>query len=311
MRYVSLFSGIEAASVAWGPLGYEPMAFAEVDPFACAVLAERFPEVPNLGDVTKIDWGDFAREHGRPDVVVGGSPCQSFSVAGSRTGLEGESGLMWEYVRAIRELMPRWLLWENVPGALSSSHGEDFRCLLEALDACGYGLAWRVLDAKFFGLAQRRERVFLIGRLGDPDGPCKVLFEPESLRWDSPSSREKRQELAAGAGCGAACAGFAWHHGGNTGLGWQEDVSATVESNMPPAVYQMQVQGVMDGYVVRRLTPRECERLMGMPDDWTRIPYRGKPAEECPDTPRYKAIGNSMAVNVMRWLGERIQEASE
>lgn len=166
MRYLSLFSGIEAASVACSGMGWEAMAFAEIDPFPSAVLAKRFPGVPNLRDVTKVNWRSFVKKFGRPDLVVGGSPCQSFSVAGTRTGLEGASGLMWEYVRAVREVRPRWLLWENVPGALSSSNGEDFRCLLEALDALGYGLAWRVLDAQFFGVAQRRERVFLVGRLG-------------------------------------------------------------------------------------------------------------------------------------------------
>ena len=163
MRYVSTFSGIEAASVAWDRLGWEPMAFCEIDQFPSAVLAERYPGVPNLGDITKVDWRNFAKRNGKPDVVVGGSPCQSFSIAGTRTGLDGASGLMWEYVRAVRELRPRWILWENVPGALSSTHGEDFRCLLEALDGIGYGLAWRVLDAQFFGVAQRRRRVFLVG----------------------------------------------------------------------------------------------------------------------------------------------------
>ena len=235
MRYVSLFSGIEAASVAWGPLGYKPMAFAEVDQFACAVLAERFPEVPNLGDVTKIDWGDFVREHGRPDVVVGGSPCQSFSVAGDRTGLGGASGLMWEYIRAVRELVPLWVVWENVPGALSSTHGEDFGCLLRELDALGYGLAWRVLDSQFFGLAQRRERVFVVGRLGDVERPCEVLLDAEGLRRDPEPSREKRAAIAAGAGRGAACAGFRWNAGGKTALSVGE-TSPTVTSSDPPAV---------------------------------------------------------------------------
>ena len=419
MRYVSIFSGIEAASVAWVPLGWEPVCFSEIEPFPCAVLRERFPGVPNLGDITKIDWKGVRRANGPVDLVVGGSPCQSFSIAGDRTGLEGASGLMWEYVRCVRELMPRWILWENVPGALSSGHGEDFRCLLEALDALGYGLAWRVLDAQFFGVAQRRERVFVVGRLGDVDGPCKVLFEPESLQWDSQSSREKRQELAARAGGGAACAGGALNpadpqsrrvfsprgaaptldateqpsvlcagfkhnpavmcmtdtqphsmvdgevcgaliatmhkdppvvaktlkirggcEGGGKGPLVQEDISATLGTGNDQTLFEpvsfaanqrgelrlqggdgtvvgavpanrsgKQVQLVMDGYVVRRLTPRECERLMGMPDDWTKVPYRGKPADECPDTPRYKAIGNSMAVNVMRWIGMRIQEA--
>lgn len=421
MRYYSIFSGVEAATLAWEPLGWEPLAFSEIDAFPCAVLAERFPGVPNLGDITKIDWKKAVKAYGKPDLVVGGSPCQSFSVAGGRTGLDGASGLMWEYVRCVREVKPRWVLWENVPGALSSSHGEDFRCLLEALDALGYGLAWRVLDAQFFGLAQRRERLFIVGSLGDVERPCEVLFEPESLRWDTPSSRDKRKELAAGAGSGAACAGFKYHQGsgagsigledeqsptltadyhnpavlqvagniigrkpengghqvgirdpeidgaftltstdrhaviaptaktlqvrcgkegGGKGALVQDDLSATLSTSnvqtlfkpvafaanqrgelrlqggdgdvtgaVPASQSGKQVNGVVCGYVVRRLTPRECERLMGMPDDWTKVPYRGKPAEECPDTPRYRAIGNSMAVPVMRWIGERIELA--
>lgn len=203
MRYLSVFSGIEAASAAWGPLGWEPVAFCEFDGFPSAVLAHRFPEVPNLGDITKVDWSKY---RGAVDVVVGGSPCQSFSIAGNRTGLDGASGLMWEYVRCVREVRPRWFVWENVPGALSSGGGEDFRCLLESMDELGYGLAWRVLDAQFFGVAQRRRRVFLVGSLGERRS-ADVLFEPDCLRWDHQSSRDKRQELAAGAerGAGGSC----------------------------------------------------------------------------------------------------------
>lgn len=524
MRYVSLFSGIEAATVAWEPLGWEPMAFCEIEPFPCAVLEERFHEVPNLGDVSKVDWGGFVETNGRPDVLVGGSPCQSFSVAGKREGLEGASGLMWEYVRAVAECRPRWVVWENVPGALSSTHGEDFRCLLDSLDELGYRVAWRVLDAQFFGVAQRRRRVFLVGDLGAAGGGAvEVLFEPESLCGDHRSSREKRKALAAAAGIGAACAGgalnpsdpqskrvydpagpsptlnsgtgegmniqpsvlcaafSAGNSSGSGSIGYQEELSPTLRggtsgTNMAPTVLEIQesaidrapengpagpgvcypddngaysltardrhavyqiagnvigreekngghqlgvadpdehgaftlntadrhavafaqntrdevrmVNGdgsiagalaaqpgakqqtyldfkfsagakagsaavnedvsptltadwhspavcmsdatsnaaidldmsgtitahagkqqpmVSDGYVVRRLTPLECERLQGFPDDWTRIPYRGKPADECPDGPRYKAIGNSMAVPVMRWIGERIE----
>lgn len=163
MKYVSLFSGIEAATVAWEPLGWEPLCFAEFDEFPSAVLAERYPNVPNVGDVTKVKWKKY---RGKCDLVVGGSPCQSFSIAGKREGLQGESGLMFEYIRAIREICPRWFLWENVPGALSSEGGEAFRQLLSEMDKLGYGLAWRVLDAQFFGVAQRRRRLFLVGRLG-------------------------------------------------------------------------------------------------------------------------------------------------
>lgn len=196
MRYISIFSGIEAASVAWGPLGWDPVAFSEVDPFPCAVLKERFPSVPNLGDVSLVDWSEY---RGSVDVVVGGSPCQSFSIAGKREGLAGESGLMFEYIRCVREIMPRYFVWENVPGALSSEKGAAFGQLLSEMDDLGYGLAWRVLDAQFFGVAQRRRRVFLVGSLGDQRA-AEILFEPDSLRWDHPSSREKRQELTRAAG---------------------------------------------------------------------------------------------------------------
>ena len=210
MRYVSLFSGIEAASVAAGPLGWEPVCFCEIDEFPSAVLAHRYPEVPNLGDITKVDWKEVLREHGPVDAVVGGSPCQSFSIAGKRDGLEGASGLMFEYIRAVSEIMPRYWVWENVPGALSSSGGADFECFLREMagirGAGGerYGIGWRVLDAQFFGVAQRRRRLFAVGVLGDIGGPAEILFESEGLRWDTPSSREKRQALAADARSGPA-----------------------------------------------------------------------------------------------------------
>lgn len=195
MKYISLFSGIEAATVAWEPLGWEPVAFCEIDEFSSAVLAHRFPNVPNLGDITEVDWSDYV---GSVDLIVGGSPCQSFSISGKREGLAGESGLMFEYIRAVREIRPRWFIWENVPGALSSEKGDAFRQLLSEMDECGYGLAWRVLDAQFFGVAQRRRRVFLVGSLGSQRA-AEILFEPDSLRWDHPSSREKRQDLTRAA----------------------------------------------------------------------------------------------------------------
>lgn len=209
VRYLSLFSGIEAASVAWGPLGWEPVAFAEIDPFPCAVLAHHWPDVPNLGDVSRVDWKEFTKQHGAIDILIGGSPCQSFSIAGTRTGLQGASKLMFEYIRAVREVLPRYFVWENVPGALSSgpkgAKGSDFGCLLRELanirDSNGrrYGIAWRVLDSQFFGVPQRRRRVFLIGCIGDAARPASILFESESVRGDYPPSREKRQELTRAA----------------------------------------------------------------------------------------------------------------
>lgn len=207
MKYVSIFSGIEAATVAWHPLGWEPLAFSEIDPFPSTVLQHHYPDIPNLGDITKIDWSPYV---GAADIVVGGSPCQSFSVAGKREGLAGASGLMFEYIRAVRELRPRWFVWENVPGALSSERGEAYRQLLSEMDALGYGLAWRVLDAQFFGVAQRRERVFLVGSLGTMRC-AEVLFERESLSWDHQSSRQKRQALAEEA---QGCVGEADHDSG-------------------------------------------------------------------------------------------------
>lgn len=441
MRYVSVFSGIEAASVAFQPLGWEPVAFSEVDEFPCAVLAHRFPRVPNLGDIRKVDWKPY---RGKVDLVVGGSPCQSFSIAGKREGLQGESGLMFEFIRCVREVRPRWLLWENVPGALSSERGAAFGQLLRELaDGGGYGLAWRVLDAQFFGVAQRRRRLFLVGRARDGfREACQVLFEPDCVPGNSASSRAKRAKLAAGAGRGAKSAGFGDPAATSGSIGYQPEQAQTLKAGsnkastgcvpcvaanqrgevrldggggqtmgaIPATRSGKQLQGVLtpydvqskrvyspgtcgptlpsgtregvniqpivlcmasgqahaevgedvgttlsarqykdppitavtrcgcDGggkgaltsedvsltlstrneqslfdpqgeprYVVRRLTPVECERLQGFSDGWTQVPYRGKPAGECPDGPRYKAIGNSMAVPVMRWIGERMQ----
>jgi len=206
VRYISLFSGVEAATLAWEPLGWEPVAFAEIEPFPSAVLAHRFPEVPNLGDVTKVDWRPY---RGTVDLVVGGSPCQAFSIAGKREGLLDSRGqLMLEFVRAVAEVEPRWVLWENVPGVLSQDRGRAFGTLLREMDDLGYGLAWRVLDAQFFGVAQRRRRVFLVGRSGNGAGAAAaVLFEPESVSGNTTSSREKRKALAADAGRGAPSAG--------------------------------------------------------------------------------------------------------
>lgn len=262
MRYISLFSGIEAASVAWEPLGWEPVAFAEIEPFCRELLKQRFPHVPNLGDVTKIDWQEVKDKYGTVELVVGGSPCQSFSIAGKREGLQGESGLMFEYIRAVQELRPDWFLWENVPGALSSEGGAAFEQLLREMDALGYGLAWRVLDAQFFGVAQRRERVFLVGHIGDMRS-AEVLFEPESLRGDIKSSKAKRAELAADSGRGADGVHdytLKLRHTGSPNIGGgsgplvQTDVSATLATFTDQTLFQSCLTP-WDGQAVRVFNP--------------------------------------------------------
>lgn len=213
MRYLSLFSGIEAASVAWKNLpGWVPVAFSEIEEFPSAVLAHRYPTVPNLGDMTKVDWAAY---HGKVDLVVGGSPCQAFSIAGLRNSLDDDRGnLTLAYARAIHAIRPSWFLWENVPGVLNTKDNA-FGCFLASLagndapitsglkggkwDNAGlivgkeYSMAYRILDAQFFGVPQRRRRVFLVGHLGDWKGPAQVLFEPQGVSGNPTKSRKKRK----------------------------------------------------------------------------------------------------------------------
>ena len=330
MRYISIFSGIEAASCAWQVLGFEPVAFAEIDKYASAVLAAHYPTVPNLGDVSSIDWSNY---RGNVDIVVGGSPCQSFSIAGNREGLNGASGLMWEYVRCIREVKPAWLVWENVPGALSSSQGEDFRCLLVALAELGYGLSWRVLDAQYFGVPQARRRVYVVGHLGD-DSSVAVLFDRESLSRDTQTLRKSRATSPItneGSLREASTYTLHIHHGrsdngGGRGAMIKTDISPTICASARPTIFcrgnhhskaacyeelapTLTAHAKAEAPLIsltppRHLTPRECERLQGFPDDWTAVSMpNGKPVS---NTQRYKMLGNSMAVPVMRWIGARI-----
>lgn len=300
MRYLSLCSGIEAASVGWSPLGWNPVAFSEVAPFCCELLRQRFPGVPNLGDMSKLDGRKF---RGAVDLVVGGTPCQGFSVAGRRGGLADErSGLAMRFVGLVSDVRPRWLLWENVPGAFSTTGGRDFGTFLRALDECGYSLAWRVLDAHFFGVPQRRRRIFLVGHLGDWRAPAAVLLEQGCLRGDTPPCRKAGNDISGGTASGAGSGGGYVPRFVRQAMTckWSKGTSGP-----PGDEYHNLV--APDGRV-RRLTPLECERLQGFPDGWTDIPWRGKPA---PDSLRYQALGNSMAVPVMRWLGERIQRVGE
>lgn len=351
LTYLSLCSGIEAASVAWQPLGWQPVAFAEIEPFPCAVLAHHYPHVPNLGDMTTIDGSKY---RGTVDLIVGGTPCQSFSVAGKRGGISDPRGaLALAFVELVRDVSPRWIVWENVPGVFSSGGGADFKAFANALVDIGYPVAWRVLDAQYFGVPQRRRRVYIVGYLGDWRPAAAVLFEPHSLRGNHSPRRKKAKDIAGaftscaysgGLGCrpeGAANGHFVpqyekvartltnRHDGSpcydrgpnivatpiNTqvelrhkalgertglGIGKEGDPAFTLQGSHSHAVHNHK-QGV------RRLTPLECERLQGFPDHYTDVPHKGKIAA---GAPRYRAIGNSMAVPVMRWIEERIGAVS-
>ena len=204
MTYGSVCSGIEAVTVAWEPLGFRPAWFAEIDPFCSALLAHRYPDVPNLGDFTTIKGS-----RGPIDVLAGGTPCQSFSLAGRRGGLEDARGnLAIEFCRLAGRLRPRWIVWENVPGVLSSNGGRDFGSIVGALAELGYGCAWRVLDAQFLGVPQRRRRVFVVGHLGDWRRAAAVLLEREGLCRDTPARRKTREDVAGALGGGTGERGW-------------------------------------------------------------------------------------------------------
>jgi len=193
MKYLSVCSGIEAASVAWHPLGWQPVAFSEIEKFPCFVLAHHYPNVPNWGDMTKFkEW-----PNADVDVLVGGTPCQSFSVAGLRKGLDDPRGnLMLTYLAIAAKYRPQWLVWENVPGVLSSNGGRDFASLLRGMGQLGYGFAYRILDAQYFGVAQRRRRVFVVGHLGNWQRAAAVLFERHSLSGHPAPRREAGKRVA-------------------------------------------------------------------------------------------------------------------
>ncbi|ENF4350664.1 TPA: Dam family site-specific DNA-(adenine-N6)-methyltransferase [Escherichia coli] len=415
LRYGSVCSGIEAASIAWEPLGMRPAWFAEIEPFPSAVLAHRWPHIANLGDMTKLAKKVLAGEIESPDVLVGGTPCQAFSIAGLRGGLDDERGaLTLKYVelanaiddkRSESFLKPTVIVWENVPGVLSSADNA-FGCFLAGLageDApfepgdrpesgksnafwrwdgktgchapkwpqcgCIYGpqrkVAWRILDAQYFGVAQRRRRVFVVASARTDLDPATVLFEFEGVRRDIAPSRGEGKEVAGNVGNGIK-SGRHWdnpvnphptlarsHNTGGTGASNQEifsqrgsglvgayrmvafgeyaddEAASTVKArDFKDATDLAVFDSANVGVAVRRLTPVECERLQGFPDGHTLIPtekrkkvssdelaylrnhYPDLSEEEAAmlaaDGPRYKAIGNSMAVPVMQWIGCRI-----
>jgi DNA (cytosine-5)-methyltransferase 1 len=193
MKYGSVCSGIEAASAAWHPLGWQASWLSEIEPFPCSVLKHHYPDVPNLGDMTK--WETWPDEP--IDVLVGGTPCQPFSVAGKRGGMDDARGqLALSFSAIAKRYKPRWIVWENVPGVLSSGGGRDFGAFVQSLVELGYGVCWRVLDAQYFGVAQRRRRVFVVGHLGDWRRAAAVLFERKSLQRDSAKGGKARERIA-------------------------------------------------------------------------------------------------------------------
>jgi DNA (cytosine-5)-methyltransferase 1 len=460
--YGSVCSGIEAATVAWDSLGWKPVFYSEIEAFPRAVLSNHYPEVPLHGDFTTIG----ADKYGSINLLVGGTPCQSFSVAGLRGGMDDDRGnLALEYLKLAQRKRPTWLVWENVPGVLSSSGGRDFGSFLGGLVKIGYGFAYRVLDAQYFGVAQRRRRVFVIGYLGDWRPAAAVLFERQSLQGHPAPSREARQDPArtitsglgrrrgSGQEPGSLVSSSHWdgsechptlnqsNTAGGIGMSNQElfsqkgggliptafggnntsgpikvatavkgnnsnydfesetfiafsckDNGRDATKNLSPTLRAMggkkpngggqvavafaqnsrdevryqggdgQISGALSAdpgmkqttylaigtafahgvdyennafgplapcgplmagsrsgggrplpaiqkldNTVRRLTPIECERLQGFPDGYTQIAWKGKRPEECPDGHRYKALGNSMAVPVMHWIGKRIK----
>lgn len=370
MKYLSVCSGIEAASVAWAPLNWEPVAFSEIEKFPCAVLKHHYPHVQNLGDMTKFkDWDDYEF-----DILVGGTPCQSFSVAGLRKGLADPRGnLMLTYLAIANRYRPRVLVWENVPGVLSMDKGRAFGTLIQGMEEIGYHAAWRVLDAQYirvdgYGRAvpQRRRRVFVVGYLGDWRRAAAILFDAESMSGNPPPSRKAGKGFArefapslTNSGRGVERTGetrgqdpiiaevigalnsvgghsvpdnsvqdamvgqliaYGGGNGGEIGAGTTlsakpgtrqdfESETFLVSGTLAPTLDKGKAEGmaVATNWAVRRLMPIECERLQGFPDGYTDTPYRGK--NWTADGPRYKALGNSMAVNAMRWLGRRIEMA--
>jgi len=372
MKYLSVCSGIEAATVAWHDMGWTPVGFSEIEKFPSQLLNHHYPNVTNYGDMTKFKEWNINEP---VELLVGGTPCQSFSVAGLRKGLEDPRGnLMLTYLAMANYFKPKWLLWENVPGVLSSNRGHDFAALLQGLAELGYGFAYRVLDAQYFGVPQRRRRVFVVGCLGDWRSAAKVLFESKSLCGNITPSRSEGQKatgtLTRGFGDRGydldQIAGGGYKIEGQTELAncltkspssygsvnparskgnaviWPAQTASTlnasfgkkqglenqhINSGAPLFTYGIQStiigrkpkngpqgtgisndvsftltktdQHLFTKMRVRRLTPMECERLQGFPDNYTNTPTSS-------DSARYKALGNSMAVPVMRWIGNRI-----
>ncbi len=384
VTFGSLFSGIGGFDLGFEQAGMECVWQCEIDKSAKSVLAKHWPGVPCIEDVRDVTRNNVAAV----DLICGGFPCQDVSVAGKRAGLAGDrSGLWFEFHRVVEELRPKWVVVENVPGLLSSNGGADFAVILRGLVECGYGITWRVLDAQYFGVAQRRRRVFIVGSLGDGRS-AQILFERKGLFGHPPARRTAGQSvtpsvgaqppsrrnggsdpttgtmiagtLAAGAHPGSYngndaqrgnLASFDWQTAGSErtsivdepgatrglsssktlaiayniqqndgaqqaqalrdlwraseGLGLLRETLSTLQEVWRPA--ENKAQPTHAGSGVRRLTPTECCRLQGFPDDWNA--YGIMPDGELvpqSDSARYRQLGNAVAVPVARWIGERI-----
>jgi DNA (cytosine-5)-methyltransferase 1 len=414
MKFGSVCSGIEAASVAWHPLGWTAAWLSEIEPFPCAVLKHHYPDVPNHGDMSLLPEKILSGQVEAPDLFCGGTPCQAFSVAGLRNSLDDARGNLSltfvgianaiDHVRSLRGDSPAIVFWENVPGVLNTKDNA-FGCFLGALAGesepitapgerwsnagCVFGpqrtVAWRVLDAQYFGVAQRRRRVFVVASARDDINPTEILFEFEGLRRDTAPSRKegKVTPTLSSSGTGVSRVGFncedEWfieapivgaldtECDGNKlthqsvanghivaarmvafgeysidgtasamkardwkdatdlvaqpiafnispGKGELKDdihvtdahISKTIDASASNPAMHQGGSAIVQAMAVRRLTPVECERLQGFPDGYTNIPWRK--AAESPDGPRYKALGNSWAVPVVAWLGQRIKD---
>ena len=291
MKYGSVCSGIEAASVAWRDLPWQPAWFSEIDPFCSTLLDQHYPGVTNHGDMSKIENAAAI------DLLVGGTPCQAFSINGARKGLDDPRGqLSLHFCMLARELRPKWIVWENVPNVLSIDRGRAFGAFTRALAECGYHLAYRVLDLRYFGIPQRRRRVFVVGYLGDWRCAASVLFDApscEQANWPSRKVRGSREEFFAASRDGR-CIGFTGDPTPKFGV----DCVPTLRAGQGG-----EGVGVIHAQRFRRLTVLEWERLMGFPDGYTAVEYRGRPAS---DAVRKRALGNSFPVPVVQWIGERI-----
>ncbi len=406
MRYLSLFSGIGGMDLGFDRARIVCAGQVEFDAKARSVLARHWPDVPRMNDVREVQGDEF----GAIDLICGGFPCQDVSVAGRREGLAGErSGLWFSFRDIVDRVRPRWVVVENVPGLLSSNGGRDFAVVLRGLVECGYGVAWRILDAQYFGVPQRRRRVFIVASLGRSGRAAEVLFERESGGGDSEAGRKARPGLAAaagrrtngagpipfdlaqitsgvnrttvradgpawplntsaqahvvthaltteshatgdGVGCGVPIVTTTFndytggaddndaqgghlvatplraegHDASEDGTGRQnlvtvaftergrsDGLSLEMQEELayaltnPGAGSRTTCRNIAGAFGVRRLTPVECERLQGFPDNWTAYGADGPQS----DSARYRQLGNAVAVPVAEWLGRRIVAA--